>query len=187
VPSEKHGRLGGFRESWSGGNASDPEEIPGPGTRGYIPGYTQVRTGNSRETLSVREREGRVKRRAKIFRNPTLAREEKSELGRRIYPVRMVDIVWEFQVRAGAEEVFEFHYSGSGTWAILFGRSPAYHGTTLLRELEGTRRYLTLDRWDSHKEFVRFRSEFQDQYAATDKECDALTEMERLVGVFEVV
>jgi heme-degrading monooxygenase HmoA len=99
----------------------------------------------------------------------------------------MVDIVWEFQVRPGSEQQFEFHYSPEGTWAVLFRMSAAYHGTSLLRETDGTRRYFTLDRWESHEDFLGFRDQFQQQYLSIDKQCDSLTEIERLVGVFEVV
>lgn len=99
----------------------------------------------------------------------------------------MVEIVWEFQVRPGKEQVFEFHYSPTGTWAVLFGESQKYHGTKLLREAEGTGRYMTVDRWDTRADFLAFRAEREMQYAEIDKQCDALTEIERLVGVFEPV
>lgn len=99
----------------------------------------------------------------------------------------MVEIVWEFQVRAGAEPAFEFHYSKSGTWALLFATSAKFHGTKLRREQGGTLRYLTVDRWESHADFVAFRTEHAERYAEIDKQCGRLTEMERLVGVFEVL
>ena len=56
----------------------------------------------------------------------------------------MIEILWEFVVHEDKKEEFERHYSPQGTWAQLFGRSPAYHGTTLLAGENN--RYITCDR-----------------------------------------
>lgn len=90
-------------------------------------------------------------------------------------------------MRAGSEQVFEFHYSPTGTWAVLFGESPKYRGTRLLRDVESTGRYMTVDHWQTRSDFLAFRAERERQYAEIDRQCDVLTEMEKLVGVFELV
>ncbi|HWR34659.1 MAG TPA: antibiotic biosynthesis monooxygenase [Clostridia bacterium] len=99
----------------------------------------------------------------------------------------MIDIVWEFQVREGREEEFEVLYSSSGIWARLFANDPAYRGTTLLRDADQTRRYLTIDRWTSRSEFQKFRQRSSSQYEAIDRQCENLTESEQLLGIFEAV
>jgi heme-degrading monooxygenase HmoA len=96
----------------------------------------------------------------------------------------MIQIVWEFRVKAGQELQFERHYAASGTWARFFRQSPAYRGTTLLRDAADARRYLTIDRWEDEESFHRFKEEAGAQYQALDKEFEALTEEERRVGVF---
>jgi heme-degrading monooxygenase HmoA len=96
----------------------------------------------------------------------------------------MIQIMWEFRVKAGQELQFERHYSASGRWARFFRQSPAYRGTTLLRDAADSRRYLTIDRWEDEESFQRFKEESAAEYQALDKEFEALTEEERRVGVF---
>jgi quinol monooxygenase YgiN len=102
-------------------------------------------------------------------------------------PDIMVEIVWEFRVRPERRHQFEFSYDSNGNWAALFRRSSDYQETILLRDSSQNGRYLTIDRWESEEAFRRFKQEFAAEYAAIDAQCEALTESERLVGVFERV
>ncbi len=96
----------------------------------------------------------------------------------------MIQIIWQFRVKPGQELQFERHYSPSGTWAGLFRKSPAYRGTTLLRDREDDRRYLTIDRWDDEDAFLRFQKDFGEEYEALDRQCTSLTEGEQQLGIF---
>jgi hypothetical protein len=53
--------------------------------------------------------------------------------------------VWEFQVKAECSVAFEEIYGPEGEWARLFRQSPNYLGTELIRDMNQTGRYLTLD------------------------------------------
>lgn len=97
----------------------------------------------------------------------------------------MIDIVWEFHVRPERQHEFEFHYDSSGIWAGLFRKSVEYQDTILLRDSTQNGRYLTIDRWTSEKAFRQFKEEFATEYAEIDAKCEALTESERLVGIFQ--
>ena len=97
----------------------------------------------------------------------------------------MVEIVWEFHVRPERLQEFEFNYDSNGTWAGLFRKSAEYHETILLRDSSQNGRYLTVDRWTSEEAFRHFKQEFAAEYAEIDKRCEALTESERLVGIFQ--
>jgi len=99
----------------------------------------------------------------------------------------MINIVWEFYVLEGGEQDFEILYNSEGLWAELFRSSPAYHGTKLLRDTDGTRRYVTIDRWHSHQDFLMLKETFRLEYKAIDEKCEEFTESERLIGVFEEV
>ncbi len=57
----------------------------------------------------------------------------------------MVEIVWEFVVKEEARGQFELAYGPGGAWSKLFARYPGFRGTTLLRDTENPRRYLTID------------------------------------------
>lgn len=97
----------------------------------------------------------------------------------------LVQIIWEFVVRGDQIAEFEKFYSATGSWATLFHRSPGFLGTTLLRDTQSPRRYVTIDRWDSAASHQLMRERFAKEYAALDLDCEALTESERQIGVFE--
>ena len=92
-------------------------------------------------------------------------------------------LVWEFRPAPGREADFERAYGPDGDWARLFRRDPAYLGTELLR---GAGRYLTLDRWSSRAAFEGFRVRLAAEYAALDREMEALTSHEASIGAFDV-
>ncbi len=93
--------------------------------------------------------------------------------------------VWEFQVKAECVVEFERVYGRDGSWAQLFQQSSDYRGTELVRDLERTGRYLTIDRWTSREALGEFKRRFAAEYAALDKTCERLMEAERLLGEFE--
>jgi quinol monooxygenase YgiN len=97
----------------------------------------------------------------------------------------VIQIVWEFAVREDKVAVFEQFYSATGSWATLFQASAGFLGTTLLRDTHSPGRYLTIDRWDSAVAQLRMRERFAKEYEAVDRDCEALTETERRIGVFE--
>ncbi|HTR46487.1 MAG TPA: antibiotic biosynthesis monooxygenase [Verrucomicrobiae bacterium] len=97
----------------------------------------------------------------------------------------MVHVVWEFVARADRLQEFESAYANSGAWAQLFRKSGGFHGTTLLRDAGDSRRYLTIDRWQSSAAQQQMRERFASEYEALDRACESLTESERRVGVFE--
>ena len=99
----------------------------------------------------------------------------------------MIYIVWRFTAKATRIADFERHYGSEGSWAQLFRRSPAYHGTILLRDSAAKDRYLLWDCWGSLAGFEKFKQDHGADYATLDKQCAALTEEEIKVGVFESI
>ena len=92
--------------------------------------------------------------------------------------------IWELTVRAGAEREFEELYGPGGAWASLFRTAAGYLGTELLRPLADSRRYLTIDRWETAESYAAFREARAAEYQALDARGDALTEEERVVGEY---
>lgn len=97
----------------------------------------------------------------------------------------MIQIIWEFVARQEGLAEFERCYSSAGSWAELFRRAPGYRGTTLLRDADQLRRFVTIDRWESAEAQEAMREKFAREYEALDTRCQALTESERRIGVFE--
>lgn len=96
-------------------------------------------------------------------------------------------VIWEFEVRTEAAARFLEVYGADGAWARLFARDPQFVRTELQRDLQHARRYLTLDYWISERAYEEFRSKRREEYEAMDRECEALTEREKLIGRCQVV
>jgi heme-degrading monooxygenase HmoA len=97
----------------------------------------------------------------------------------------MVRFVWEFIARADRVEEFDRYYESAGTWAELFRNGPGYRGTQLLRDAENPHRYLTIGSWDNAGAQRAWRQRFAKQYEEMDRSCEAFTESERNIGIFE--
>jgi quinol monooxygenase YgiN len=97
----------------------------------------------------------------------------------------MIHVIWEFEVPAEQRQRFELAYVSDGVWAKLFRRDPAYCETVLIRDHEAAGRYLTVDVWQDESSYRAFKEKFAEEYHAIDRECEALTQSERLIGIFE--
>lgn len=99
----------------------------------------------------------------------------------------MIYVLWEFHVSLQNCTEFEKAYKGDGIWAQLFRRDSAYVKTILVRDSERKGLYLTIDVWKNHESYQQFKHRFAEEYANIDKNCEALTDSERLIGVFEEI
>jgi quinol monooxygenase YgiN len=97
----------------------------------------------------------------------------------------LFSLVWEFVVRSDKIAEFEKRYGAAGSWVALFRKSAGFLGSSLLRDAENSLRYLTIDRWVSAAHHAGMRRDFTAEYAALDRDCEALTETERCIGTFE--
>ncbi len=93
--------------------------------------------------------------------------------------------VWSYEVRDGHESDFERLYGPNGGWSQFFRKSPNYLGTDLLRDRKNKNRYITVDRWDSEEAHRRFISVHREEFDELDRQGEALTENENLIGNFD--
>jgi heme-degrading monooxygenase HmoA len=93
-------------------------------------------------------------------------------------------IMWEFVVRPEKIHDFVTAYRANGPWAQLFGLADGYEGTELLFSTNGADRFVTIDRWRSVDDFVRFEKQFGEQYRTLDRHLEGLTLSERKLGTF---
>lgn len=99
----------------------------------------------------------------------------------------MIDVIWQFIVKAEAVAQFERAYGPDGAWAQLFSRHPGFTGTSLLRDASHPRTYLTIDTWESRAQRDAMLTAAKAEYAALDAEFEGWTESETEIGVFDVV
>jgi heme-degrading monooxygenase HmoA len=96
----------------------------------------------------------------------------------------MVEIVREFVVKEEARGQFELVFGPGGAWSKLFGRSPGFRGTTLLRGTQSPPRYLTIDFWETEAHWEQALAERQAEYTDLDATLAEWTESRAEVGVF---
>jgi heme-degrading monooxygenase HmoA len=98
----------------------------------------------------------------------------------------MFVVIWQFEIAEENVVAFEAAYGPYGTWARLFGNSPHYLGTELLRDAYIPGSYLTIDRWASEDDFRAFRKDHDAEYETLDRSSDALTSRETRIGAYTV-
>ena len=98
----------------------------------------------------------------------------------------MYTIVWSFVVKPGREAEFEEHYGAAGTWASLFEKGSGFVKTELVRDAPPSRRYVTIDTWQSKEDFERFAAANHEEYARIDAMCEELTEREDQLAASEI-
>jgi len=64
-----------------------------------------------------------------------------------IIPVLMIAIMWQFDVKDGREKDFEKLYGVDGDWTALNRQTRSYLGTSFLRDLNQSSRYLVIEYW----------------------------------------
>lgn len=99
----------------------------------------------------------------------------------------MVEIWWEFRAKPEQVAAFEREYGEQGGWTRLYGLSPEYRGTTVVREVKQPLHYLLVDRWTSLKAFEEFKASRREEWEMLDRRCQELTESERELGIFEAL
>ncbi len=98
----------------------------------------------------------------------------------------MVEIVWEFVVKEEARGQFELAYGPGGAWSKLFARYPGFRGTTVLRDTENPRRYLTIDLWETAAQREQALDEREAEYSNLDAAFGDWIESRTEVGIFSV-
>ena len=98
----------------------------------------------------------------------------------------MVEIVWEFVVKAEARGEFELAYGPGGAWSKLFARSEGFRGITLLRDVKDPRRYLAFDLWDTAAQREKALDDQKAEYSTLDAALSDWTESRTAVGTFSM-
>jgi heme-degrading monooxygenase HmoA len=99
----------------------------------------------------------------------------------------MIQIVWQYEVKEAFRARFELAYGPGGAWSQLFGSSPGYRGTALLRDAHHPHRYLSIDSWDAEDQREAFLKEHSDEYSSLDTTFQEWTDAEAKVGVYKLL
>lgn len=99
----------------------------------------------------------------------------------------MIEVVSEVVTKAGTGGRFELVFGPGGAWSKLFSDSPGFRGTTVLRDRDNPRRYLTVDLWDSEDAHEQALADEAHAYLALETELREWVELKHELGTFRVL
>lgn len=99
----------------------------------------------------------------------------------------MIEMVTEYVVKADARGWFELAYGPGGAWSEMTDGCEGFRGTTVLRDEEDPRRYLTVDLWTSEDAWEVAVAEHEEAYAALQADFDEWLDSMVRVGIFRVL
>ncbi len=99
----------------------------------------------------------------------------------------MIEIVYEFLIKEGASGQFELLYGPGGAWSKLFAQWSGFRGTTVLRDANNPRRYLTIDLWETVGQWEQALSERETEYTDLETTFGEWVESKIEVGTFRVL
>ena len=98
----------------------------------------------------------------------------------------VIEIIREFVVKDKARGQFELAFGPGGAWSKLFTKSPGFRGTTLLRDNQDPRRYLTIELWNSEAERDQSMKEQHAEFSELEDVFEEWTESKTEMGSFSV-
>jgi len=98
----------------------------------------------------------------------------------------MITIVWEYQVKKDQVAKFEKIYASDGKWVELFKKGKGFVGTRLIKSPYHLNYFITIDQWETLKDYKMFLSNWKADYEKLDRQCEGLTEHESCLGTFRI-
>jgi len=99
----------------------------------------------------------------------------------------VIALVWQFEVKPGKQSEFEAFYGADGAWTTLSRKSRSYLGSSFLRDLADTRRYLVAEYWSEMVVYEKHHSTFEVELKILERERDELVESGQPLGLFNAL
>jgi len=96
----------------------------------------------------------------------------------------VVAVVWQFEVRHGAEEAFERFYGADGEWTKLSRRSRSFLGSSFLRDIAVDNRYLLVEYWGEMVVYEKHLADFGSDVKTLEEQRGRFVDRMETVGVF---
>jgi quinol monooxygenase YgiN len=99
----------------------------------------------------------------------------------------VIALVWQFDVKAGRNEEFEALYGADGPWTSLSRRSRSFLGSSFMRDLAISNRYLVIEYWSEMVVYERHHADFEDEVQALERQRAELLEASLPLGLFNAL
>jgi heme-degrading monooxygenase HmoA len=94
--------------------------------------------------------------------------------------------IWKYKVKSDKKEEFVALYGVDGDWVRLFKNFSDYVKTTLLKDINDSESYVTLDYWKSKEVYYDFKLKAVEEFKRIDEIGEELTLSEEHLGEFEI-
>jgi quinol monooxygenase YgiN len=99
----------------------------------------------------------------------------------------VIALLWQFEVKPGKQGEFEAFYGADGAWTTLSRKSRSYLGSSFLRDLADTRRYLVAEYWSEMVVYEKHHSTFEVELQILERQRDELVESGQPLGLFNAL
>lgn len=99
----------------------------------------------------------------------------------------MIALVWQFDVKPGRNEAFESFYGADGPWTAVSRRSRSYLGSSFLRDLAMSNRYLVAEYWSEMVVYEKHHADFHEETERLEQQRDELVESAQPLGLFNAL
>jgi quinol monooxygenase YgiN len=96
----------------------------------------------------------------------------------------VVAVVFNIEIAPEQGDAFERFYGADGPWTALSRRSRSFLGSSFLRDLARSERYLLVEYWSEMLVYERHRADFDDEVASLEAQRDRFVVRMEAVGVF---
>jgi quinol monooxygenase YgiN len=99
----------------------------------------------------------------------------------------VIALVWQFEVKPGRNDEFEAFYGADGPWTSLSRRSRSFLGSSFMRDLALSNRYLVIEYWSEMVVYERHHADFDDEVQALERQRGDLVETAMPLGLFNAL
>jgi quinol monooxygenase YgiN len=99
----------------------------------------------------------------------------------------VIALVWQFEVKSGRNDEFEALYGADGPWTALSRRSRSFLGSSFMRDLALSHRYLVIEYWSEMVVYERHHADFEEEVQALEQQRASLVDSSLPLGLFNAL
>ena len=96
----------------------------------------------------------------------------------------MVAIVWQFDIRPEDSKTFERLYGADGEWTKLSRKSRSFLGSSFLRDMAASNRYLLVEYWSEMVVYQKHVADFSDEVKILEQQREQFVVSMENIGLF---
>jgi hypothetical protein len=99
----------------------------------------------------------------------------------------VVALVWQFEILPDQGDAFERFYGADGEWTAVSRRSRSFLGSSFLKDLAHTERYLLVEYWSEMLVYERHLADFSDDVRELEEQRQRFVVRMEALGLFSAL